>query len=184
MPTPGFFVAVRWVSPPAARSTRRWPMLVPMGPTPVAGGEPGTDTRTSRIVDRGAAVGVIAAATAVAWALARIEPKPKGHGTHELLGLGPCRFALEHGAPCPTCGVTTAACHLVHLQPLRALYVQPFGALLAAAGIVLALYALVCLVRRQPFLAGLARLPCATLAFAGLAAFLLGWGWKLLTFEP
>ena len=31
------------------------------------------------------------------------------------------------GVPCPTCGVTTAACHLLHLQPWQALKTQPFG---------------------------------------------------------
>jgi hypothetical protein len=134
------------------------------------------------LVDRLAAGGVVLAGAAVIFALARVAPDPRGHGTHELLGLAPCGFAQIHRAPCPTCGITTAACHVVHLQPLRALWVQPFGAALALAGIAVAAFALWSLVRRRPFLPALARLPYGTIALAALVAFLLAWGWKALTF--
>ena len=133
-------------------------------------------------LDRAAAAGVFLGGAAVVFALARVAPDPRGHGTHELLGMDPCGFAQMHGAPCPTCGITTAACHVVHLQPLRAFYVQPFGAALALAGIALAGFALWTLVRGRQFLPALARLPYGTIALAALVLFLLAWGWKALTF--
>ena len=38
----------------------------------------------------------------------RLEPDPRGYGTHTQLGLGPCAFAVMTGRLCPSCGMTTA----------------------------------------------------------------------------
>ena len=72
------------------------------------------------------------------FALSLVPPDPRGFGTHELLGMEPCGWADSGGIPCPTCGVTTAACHLVHLSPIKAVATHPFGAALAGFGIWLA----------------------------------------------
>jgi len=63
-------------------------------------------------------------------------PDPRGHGTHEQLGLPRCMFLEYTGIPCPGCGVTTAMSSFAHGEFGAAIRVQPFGVLIAA-GIVL-----------------------------------------------
>jgi len=55
-----------------------------------------------------------------------------GHGTHTQLGLGTCTVLELTGWPCPMCGMTTTFSLMAHLQPLRALWNQPFGVVLFA----------------------------------------------------
>lgn len=82
-------------------------------------------------------------ALAVMGLLALIaEPDPRGVGTHEQLGLAPCRMMEWTGVPCPGCGVTTSLTHVLHGSPLEALAVQPFGLITAVALPLLALWAL------------------------------------------
>ncbi len=133
-------------------------------------------------LDRIVALAVLAAGAAAALLLAQVPPDPRGYGTHELLGLRPCSWPARVGAPCPTCGVTTAACLLVHLQPLAAFAAQPFGAALAAAGLLAAVDAGRCLVTGRSFVERLARLPYGTIAVGAAALFLLAWLYKYLTF--
>jgi len=134
--------------------------------------------------DRFAATVVLLAGVVTVFALSRVVPDNRGIGTHEQLGMQPCGWPESMGAPCPTCGVTTAATHLVHLSPIRALATQPFGAALAAGGIWLALFAGYCLLRRRPFVARLALLPYGTIALWTLVVFLLSWLYKWATFAP
>jgi hypothetical protein len=135
-------------------------------------------------VDRLAAVLVIAGAIATVTLLAATEPDPRGHGTHEQLGLMPCSWPGRFGMPCPTCGVTTAASHLVHFAPIDAFTTQPFGAALAASGILLAILALHDLLRGRPYLDRLARLPLVGITIGAVATFLLAWLYTTLTFTP
>ena len=61
----------------------------------------------------------------------RLEPDPRGFGTHERLGLAPCHFRDLFGSPCATCGMTTAFAWTVRLEPARAWAANPAGATLA-----------------------------------------------------
>ena len=38
----------------------------------------------------------------------RLEPDPRGYGTHQRLGLPPCTIRAVFGIPCPSCGMTTS----------------------------------------------------------------------------
>jgi len=38
----------------------------------------------------------------------RLEPDPRGFGTHQRLGLPPCTIRTVFGIPCPSCGMTTS----------------------------------------------------------------------------
>jgi hypothetical protein len=60
----------------------------------------------------------------------RLEPDPRGVGTHEQLGLPACGFLIDHGVPCISCGMTTAFAAMAHGNVALALRSNPFGALL------------------------------------------------------
>lgn len=65
---------------------------------------------------------------ALAW---RLEPDPRGFGTHERLGLPPCSFRALCGLPCPTCGMTTSFSHLTRGRLDQALAANAGGVALA-----------------------------------------------------
>ena len=73
---------------------------------------------------------------------AALSPDPRGMGTHEQLGWGPCTFATFIGVRCPSCGMTTAWAHLMHGQPLRALATHVVGTLSAVMSAVGAIWLL------------------------------------------
>ncbi|MEZ5964425.1 MAG: DUF2752 domain-containing protein [Planctomycetota bacterium] len=129
-------------------------------------------------LDRALAATVVLSAALVVAALLAVEPDARGYGTHEQLGLRPCGWPEHYGMPCPTCGVTTAACYLVHLHPWQALVTQPFGAALAAVGIVLACVAALDLVRGRAFAVRAYRFRMATWVVAGTALLLVSWWYK------
>jgi len=60
-----------------------------------------------------------------------LTPDPHGVGTHEQLGLPPCRSIDWFGVPCPGCGVTTSVTWFAHGDPWQSFVTQPFGFLLA-----------------------------------------------------
>lgn len=127
---------------------------------------------------------VCAAGIAAVVVLSRVVPDPRGYGTHERLGMTECSWPATVGMPCPTCGATTAACLVVHLAPLRALAVHPFGAVLAASGIVLAAVAGWCVLARRSLALLLSRLPYGTIMICAVVLFFASWGYKYLTFTP
>lgn len=69
------------------------------------------------------------------------SPVPSGFGTHEQLGLAPCRFRELLGFRCPGCGVTTSVSHFAHGALLESLRVQPLGFVLAVLALALPLVA-------------------------------------------
>lgn len=143
---------------------------IPAGESPIGG-----------IPDRLLAIATVGAASYLVVRLAGVEPDPRGHGTHEQLGLDPCSWPLIYGVPCPTCGVTTAATHLIHLEPIAALTTQPFGVFLAVLGLFVAAVALWSLLRARSFVERVARMPYGTLFGVTIVMLLLGWGWTWLS---
>jgi hypothetical protein len=61
----------------------------------------------------------------------RLEPDPRGFGTHTQLGLSPCAFAVITGRRCPTCGMTTAFAWFARGRFDRSWRANPAGSLLA-----------------------------------------------------
>ena len=136
-------------------------------------------------IDRVIAAAILLIAGAMVALLRTLQPDPRGVGTHEQLGMAPCGWSQgADGIPCPTCGVTTAACHLVHLHPVEAVTTQPFGAVLALAGLVLAAMAAFCLLKQKSFLDLIARLPYGTIVVGFTVLLLASWLYKYWTFEP
>lgn len=106
------------------------------------------------------------------------QPDERGYGTHEQLGLAPCRMMQWTGVPCPGCGVTTSVTLAAQGHPLESLAVQPFGLLTAISLPLLALWALAVHLRGGDLYGRLSarggRAAKAALALMGLA-----WVYKL-----
>lgn len=80
----------------------------------------------------------------------RLEPDPRGFGTHERLGLGPCAFAAMTGRRCPSCGMTTAVAHATRGRLDRAWESNPAGASLAVVSVPLIGWLISCSWKRRP----------------------------------
>ena len=121
------------------------------------------------------------AVTVVIGIVARLEPDPRGYGTHEKWTGQPCGFKFTTGMPCPTCGVTTTFVEMAHFRPLEALVHQPFGValflLVLAAGVGW-LYTAVTGRRWPLFIGFFLRSP--RFLYGMLALFLCSWGYLLL----
>ncbi len=147
-------------------------------------GVPVAESPVGAFWDRVVALILVGVGGLLVFLLLQITPDGRGHGTHEQLGMQPCGWPMAWDIPCPTCGVTTAACHLVHLSPLRSIQTQPFGAALAAFGLWAAVYAAFCLVTRRSFMDRIVRLPYGTMATGAIVLFLAAWAYKYFTFTP
>lgn len=147
-------------------SAARWPQARPLA---------------SPVKARLLATLLLLVSAAVLALAAYLEPDPRGYGTADQLGNGPCGMLIMTGLPCPTCGMTTAFAHTVRGQWLRAFWVQPAGFVLALGTIGLAGVSLWTLIRgRWPRIR--LRLVTPHRLFVGLLVLLLGaWAFKICT---
>ncbi|MBL8875086.1 MAG: DUF2752 domain-containing protein [Phycisphaerae bacterium] len=114
---------------------------------------------------------------------AALTPSPRGHGTHEALGLPRCGFLLAFGRPCMTCGMTTAVTQASHGRFVAAFRTQPAGALVAivlASGVWFGLHAAATGMSLKPGFDALTR--PRVLWIAG-AVVLAAWVYKIAVFE-
>jgi hypothetical protein len=94
------------------------------------------------------AAAIVGATLVVLLAIAsRLEPDPRGFGTHRQLGLYRCTFEWLVGRPCPSCGMTTSWSHLMHGQPLQSLRANAGGTTLAAVSMIVGPWLLVVAMR-------------------------------------
>ncbi|MEX1025842.1 MAG: DUF2752 domain-containing protein [Planctomycetota bacterium] len=127
-----------------------------------------------------ALLGSVPLVAAVLLWLSRIEPDPRGFGTHEQLGLASCLPMRLWDVPCPGCGVTTSVALALHGRLWDSFVNQPFGALVA---VLLALYLVVVPLAhfRGADLGRWIERPPARWVIAALGLFVLGsWVWKFL----
>jgi hypothetical protein len=61
----------------------------------------------------------------------RLEPDPRGFGTHTQLGMPPCMFATLTGRLCPTCGMTTSFAWFTRGRIDRSWQANPAGCVFA-----------------------------------------------------
>jgi hypothetical protein len=61
----------------------------------------------------------------------RLEPDPRGFGTHQRLGLPPCSFRVLFHISCPSCGMTTSFSHFSRGELASAWRANPAGLMLA-----------------------------------------------------
>jgi len=89
--------------------------------------------QSTSVATRLVALLILGGCLAVLGVAVALKPDPRGYGTHEQLGGGPCGMLVMTGLPCPTCGMTTAFANTVRGQWLQALRAQPAGFVLALA---------------------------------------------------
>jgi hypothetical protein len=77
---------------------------------------------------------------AVFAAIGMLEPSSTGRGTHRQLGLSACAFESLTGWRCPSCGVTTASCHLARGNLMQAVRTHVTGTALVAALVAVGLW--------------------------------------------
>jgi hypothetical protein len=133
---------------------------------------------------RAAALGLALALLGVLVTAWRLDPDPRGHGSHQQLGLPPCGFLVAFGRPCMTCGMTTSFALATDLRPVDAFRTQPMGALaclLTAAAFWGALH-VAATGSRLASVAG--RLLNGRTLWVLLGLTLAAWGYKLLTTGP
>jgi len=90
-----------------------------------------------------------------------------------------CGFKLLTGLPCPTCGMTRAACHAVHGHWAQSVAAHPAGLILAAGLAGWMLWAAAEAWRGQPIAEALRRRLAKVFIIAGIAVSGLFWAIQL-----
>jgi hypothetical protein len=110
----------------------------------------------------------------------RLEPDPRGFGTHIQLGLRPCTFLTVTGWLCPTCGMTTSFAWLTRGRIDRSWQANPAGCLYALLSVPLMAWFVLSAVEDKPV--GFRRLsaPLTGLLFAAVALGLACWLIRLI----
>lgn len=108
-----------------------------------------------------------------------LRPDPRGFGTHQQLGFGPCWPMAHWNLPCPGCGVTTAVALAAHGEALASLHTQPLGLALLLATLVGATWALVGHARGRDLGRELVRFHRAPVWLALASFALLTWLYKI-----
>jgi len=94
---------------------------------------------------------VAAAGTIGLLGLARkLEPDPRGFGTHIQLGMRSCSFLRMTGKLCPTCGMTTSFAWVVRGRIDRGWRANPAGCVLALLALPLAAWLICSAVVNRP----------------------------------
>jgi len=105
----------------------------------------------------------------------RLEPDPKGYGTHTQLGLMPCAFRAMTGHPCPSCGMTTSFAWFARGELALSWGANTSGSILAPACLVLIPWLLAASARGRPWPFRSVETPLVTMAVAAVALTLLSW---------
>jgi Protein of unknown function (DUF2752) len=110
----------------------------------------------------------------------KLEPDPRGFGTHTQLGLPGCAFLTVTGRLCPTCGMTTSFAWLTRGRIDRSWQANPAGCLYALLTVPLLSWLVSSAVANEPVgFQGLSA-PLAGLVFAAVALGLASWLIRLI----
>lgn len=131
-----------------------------------------SESRTDFLLALLALLGALAL-LGTAW---RLDPDPRGHGTHEQLGLEPCGYLASYGHPCPTCGMTTSFSNGVRLRFAESFRASPAGFLLCLATMATPLWVLHAWSTRRPALRLFARRG-RWILLAAMIVLLASWSW-------
>jgi hypothetical protein len=111
----------------------------------------------------------------------KLEPDPRGYGTHQGLGFPPCGFMLYTGLPCPSCGMTTAFALAARLRFMDALLAQPMGLLVFFCVVLYIPVALVLVVLGIPVAEKIQERHLRWTALSLICGSLLSWIYKIVT---
>ena len=124
--------------------------------------------------------GAVLVFSAAVLGIARsLHPSASGIGTHEQLGLPPCRFLAFTGFPCPSCGFTTSFAYAAHFHFQQAFFASPFGLLLFLVAILVIPTSAVLLWRHTSWLHVFERLNATTFTGWMVVAYLISWIYKI-----
>lgn len=110
----------------------------------------------------------------------RLEPNPKGYGTHEQMGLPPCAFLKATGIPCPSCGLTTSFAWIARGRFRQAGRANPAGLAIAPLFLVAAVWCGWAAIRGRPLGSDGVEIPLMCGAVFGVGVSLLTWTIRLL----
>lgn len=129
--------------------------------------------------DQAAYLAVMSAAATVLVIASRLNPSPKGFGTHQQLGLPPCPFLSITGLPCPGCGLTTSFAHMARFHFGAALLTQPFGVYAFFLTVLLIPLSAYLINRRLSLQMAFEARAIQFTLYLTIAFFVLGWVYKL-----
>lgn len=129
--------------------------------------------------DKAFSVAVLGFSSVVLGIARCLHPSASGMGTHEQLGLPPCKFLVLTGWPCPSCGLTTSFAYAAHLHFQQAFCANPFGLLLFVVAVVAIPASAILLWRRRSWRQVFQRVDVATITSGTLAAYLASWVYKI-----
>jgi len=119
------------------------------------------------------------ACTGILLLAAYLSPDPRGLGTHEPLGIGPCLIPITTGYPCPTCGMTTAFAYAVRGRWISSFDAQPAGLILATVITLVGILGMLGAIRGRTWRPDPSVLSTNRLAVMAVAVCLLGWSYKV-----
>jgi hypothetical protein len=105
----------------------------------------------------------------------RLEPDPRGFGTHTQLGLPQCAFLTATGRLCPTCGMTTSFAWLTRGRIERSWQANPAGCLFALLAGPVLVWMVASAVANRPIGFRNASAPLTGLLFAAVATGIASW---------
>jgi hypothetical protein len=110
----------------------------------------------------------------------KLEPDPRGFGTHTQLGLPSCSFLRTTGRLCPTCGMTTAFAWFVRGRIDRSLQANPAGCVLALLTVPIMIWLVWSAVANEPVGFSSVSRPVLVLLFAAVALSVACWLVRLI----
>jgi Protein of unknown function (DUF2752) len=110
----------------------------------------------------------------------KLEPDPRGFGTHTQLGLPRCAFLTLTGRLCPTCGMTTSFTWLTRGRIDRSWQANPAGCLYALLAVPLLCWLVLSAVANEPVGFRSLSAPLTGLVFAAVASGLASWLIRLI----
>jgi len=134
--------------------------------------------------DKAFSIAVAAFSAAVLRLASSLHPSARGIGTHEQLGLVPCRFHLLTGIPCPSCGLTTSFAYAAHFQFHQAFVSSPFGLLLFCVVVLAVPTSFVLLWQRMSWLQAVEKFDGATVTMWMVVAYGASWIYKIAVSVP
>jgi hypothetical protein len=111
----------------------------------------------------------------------RLDPDPRGFGTHTQLGLGACAYLSATGRFCPTCGMTTAFSWLVRGRLDCSWQANPAGCLLGILCIPLAAWLVASAVANRPVASQTLERPLVNVLVAAVGVSVASWFIRSIT---